>query len=327
MTDTRDRATPTKAHLVRVDAALRDPDVVLGPIVAGRVPTGFDPLDEVTGGFAPGSLVLLSGRPGVGKTALGLQWARAAAASGLNAAFVSYEHDARTLLARLVVAETAALLEAGHRRDEVLLAALRDHVSSHPPLGPEPLPDDVDAARASLEADGDRLFVVDDSTVSLVGDAFVHHLPPGIDLLVVDYLQRLPIGPADHGLAAARMLKQLALEEDAVVLAVSSLDAQGISKPRPGLEHLAGAEVVAYEADVVCELDDKLRVVSPVHHAFDPTLVGRFRNESVLEIVKNRHGAAGLAMEFDRDLANWRFRPSGRFVAERLRDPGGSGNS
>ena len=48
-----------------------------------RAPTGMDPLDRMLGGgFRMGDLVLLGGRPGVGKTIIGLQWARSIARSG-----------------------------------------------------------------------------------------------------------------------------------------------------------------------------------------------------------------------------------------------------
>ncbi|WP_309599762.1 DnaB-like helicase C-terminal domain-containing protein, partial [Klebsiella pneumoniae] len=41
-------------------------------------PTGFQDLDEVTSGLQPGDLVLLAGRPSMGKTALGLALCEAA---------------------------------------------------------------------------------------------------------------------------------------------------------------------------------------------------------------------------------------------------------
>lgn len=48
-----------------------------------RVPTGFTILDYLTyGGFAPGNLVILAARPSVGKTAVMLQMAKAAAMAG-----------------------------------------------------------------------------------------------------------------------------------------------------------------------------------------------------------------------------------------------------
>ena len=42
------------------------------PASSSGFPTGFHDLDELTGGFDPGALVALAGRPGSGKTAFGL---------------------------------------------------------------------------------------------------------------------------------------------------------------------------------------------------------------------------------------------------------------
>ena len=76
----------------------------------GRLPTGMDPLDRLLGGgFRASDFVLLGGRPGVGKTIAGLQWARAMAMSGATAVIASYEHDEQTLLGRLVALEIGNL--------------------------------------------------------------------------------------------------------------------------------------------------------------------------------------------------------------------------
>ena len=75
--------------------------------------TGFDPLDEVLGGgIRPGEVVLLGGKPGVGKTIACLQAARAMAQQGVAVVYLCYEHDDVTLLTRLLSCELGEILGA-----------------------------------------------------------------------------------------------------------------------------------------------------------------------------------------------------------------------
>lgn len=55
------------------------------------VPCGWPTIDNDTGGYQGGDLVMWAGRPGMGKTWLLLQQARAAAAAGFNVLFVTME--------------------------------------------------------------------------------------------------------------------------------------------------------------------------------------------------------------------------------------------
>jgi replicative DNA helicase len=75
------------------------------PVLSG-VATGFRLLDEYTGGFQPGDLVLIAGRPGSGKTSLALNIAtRCQAAKPVVTAFFSLEMTAESLLTRMLVQE------------------------------------------------------------------------------------------------------------------------------------------------------------------------------------------------------------------------------
>lgn len=68
-----------------------------------KVPTGFARLDELFyRGYAPGQLVVLAARPSVGKTAVMLQMAKAAAAAGKAATVFSLEMTAQDLGSRLL---------------------------------------------------------------------------------------------------------------------------------------------------------------------------------------------------------------------------------
>lgn len=68
-----------------------------------RVPTGLDALNAATyGGFGKGELIVLAARPSVGKTAVMLQFAKAAGMAGKTAAIFSLEMTADELGQRLL---------------------------------------------------------------------------------------------------------------------------------------------------------------------------------------------------------------------------------
>ena len=61
------------------------------------VPSGYEPLDTaLEGGFRTRELVIVGGPPGIGKTAVALQWARHGATVGRAVVYACYEHDEAT---------------------------------------------------------------------------------------------------------------------------------------------------------------------------------------------------------------------------------------
>lgn len=112
--DPTDRPSETRSVREALQALLegdRQPDRRLTSPIA----TGFDLIDRVLeGGIHPHDLVLLGGSPGVGKTVAALQMARHVAHHGKTAIYVSYEHDHRTMLGRLLAVELADLARPGN---------------------------------------------------------------------------------------------------------------------------------------------------------------------------------------------------------------------
>src|SRR6476469_5878791 len=88
-----------------------DEKLRLGHSAGARVwPTGFSALDvALTGGFRSGELVLLGGPQGLGKTAMALQMLRNTIAANRSAILFSYEHDAHSILERLLAIEAGAI--------------------------------------------------------------------------------------------------------------------------------------------------------------------------------------------------------------------------
>ena len=70
------------------------------------VPTGFADLDGLTNGLHPGQLIVIAGRPGLGKSTLGLDIARAASVkNGMPSAIFSLEMSKTEITMRLLSAE------------------------------------------------------------------------------------------------------------------------------------------------------------------------------------------------------------------------------
>jgi replicative DNA helicase len=90
----------------RIDAVLQEiEDVQSGKGVTG-VRTGFSDLDSLTGGLQPGQLVIVAGRPGMGKSTIAMDMARRCAIKdGHPAAFLSLEMPSHELDKRVLSAE------------------------------------------------------------------------------------------------------------------------------------------------------------------------------------------------------------------------------
>ena len=300
------------------------------------LPTGFWPLDDVLhGGCRQGDLLLVGGKPGEGKTVAALQWARHIALRGGTALFACYEHDEVTLLTRLLACELGEVAAARGCQDELRLdglrAGLRDVAAGtravREVLNSDPL---LREAEARLNAYGERLVLLRPSGTrtglpelrELVAEHGDEHAA-----LFVDYLQKVPVQPepaeeSERVKRVAEGLKEMALTMNVAIVAIAAADRHGLDSRRLRLHHFRGSTALAYEADVAMVLNPKIEVVSKVHLAYDATRAAEFRRFTVFSVEKNRTGAANIDLEFRKDFGNYRFDPTGRWVAERLWEEG-----
>lgn len=310
-------------------------DTRLKPARRSVFATGFEPLDDVLqGGIRPQDLVVIGGRPGVGKTIVALQWARSMAINGQVAIHVSYEHDERYLLWRLLLLEVrslmapgpAELVPEGELRDAVERVALGvQHIESLIDIDDDGL---LGRAAARVRSYADRLLFAraSGSHTNLTAlDRLLAERAEGESVLFLDYLQKVPNGSdvlpqIEHLARVSGGLKELALGHDVAVVAAASTDAAGLTSPRARLHHLRGSESIAYEADVVIMLNDKSWAVSKAHRAYDPVRARTFDDEVVFSIEKNRRGKPFVDLEFTKDFTFSRFDSEGSFVGERLID-------
>lgn len=286
--------------------------------------TAFEPLDEVLGGgLRAEQLTLVGGRPGIGKTILSLQWARAIASAGANATVVCYEHGPREILDRLLALEVRTIarpdeeFELDDARRAVLGLTDRD-AARRSPLAEEAL--------RRVESYGSRLSLVaaDGRSTDLTAlDAVAAQAGAG-GAVFVDYLQKVPVPGAlhddDRSRTAVEGLKDIAMRHRVAVVATAAGDREGIAGRRLRLSHLRGSTALAHECDVAILLNEKATAVSKVALAYNTARAETFQRQVVFSVEKNRSGQADLHLEFTKDFANYRFDPRGGFMTEKLVD-------
>jgi replicative DNA helicase len=208
------------------------------------IPTGFTDLDSMTSGLQPGDLVIVAGRPSMGKTAFSLNIAENVALNtGLPVAVFSMEMAA-TQLAMRMIGSVGRLdqhkMRTGRLEDE-------DWVRLTTALGKlndAPLFIDESAGLNALEvrARARRL----------------HRQCGKLGLIVLDYLQLMSATRSGENRATeiseiSRSLKALAKELDVPVVALSQLNRGLEQRPnkRPVMSDLRESGAIEQDADVI----------------------------------------------------------------------------
>ncbi len=207
------------------------------------LPTGFKKFDEMTAGFQPGDLIIMAGRPSMGKTAICINMAEyAAVEKEKSVAFFSLEMSAMQLILRMI--------------------SSLSHISMHKIrtgyLSQNDWPRITSAAQHLYEAK----IHIDDTPMQTVLDirskARRLKAEGSLDLIIVDYLQLM------HGRANSesrvleiseitRGLKGLARELEVPVIAISQLSRKVEERPnkRPQLSDLRESGSIEQDADIV----------------------------------------------------------------------------
>ena len=204
--------------------------------------TGMANLDRTLAGLRAGELVVLAGRPGMGKSAFAGHIVRTAAGDGHTCAVYSLEMEHRSWAERWACAEGG--VDAG--------AVRRGKLSR----------DQWDRWWAASERLASLPIVVDDtpslSLPALRSKARRVRARHGLGLIVVDYLQLMTSGEGhrernDEVGAVSRGLKALAKELSVPVLALAQLN-RGLESrkdKRPSLSDLRESGQIEQDADVV----------------------------------------------------------------------------
>ena len=207
------------------------------------VPSGFNDLDDITGGWQNSDLVIIAARPGVGKTGLICCAANNAAKLNLPIAIFSLEMSSVQLVDRLLSAES-----------EIPLAYIRKGIRNQGDIMK------IESAGSKIS----NLYIDDTPSLSILelrAKAMRLKTQHDIKMIIVDYLQLM----ADTGTkkvynreqeiaAISRSLKSLAKELDIPVIALSQLnrtvETRGGDK-RPQLSDLRESGSLEQDADMV----------------------------------------------------------------------------
>jgi replicative DNA helicase len=216
--------------------ALRSParDLVSTPL-----PAVTDLLD---GGLRPSDMLVLAGRPGVGKSLFASQWARHAARQGTGVLLISREMSRQSVVERLLIQESG--VAAGRVRRRALAAS--------------------DFAALDVAAETLARWPLEIRTLTPTAEAIAAELRASqgrqpTRLLIVDHLQLLDAAPKprDRRLEVehvSRGLKLLALERRVSVLALSSVsragERTGVARA-PVLSDLRESGAIEHDADIV----------------------------------------------------------------------------
>ncbi|MEA5040230.1 MAG: replicative DNA helicase [Clostridiaceae bacterium] len=235
------------------------------------IPTGFGDLDNCIGGLNKSDLILLAARPGMGKTAIALNIAQAAAQkSGKTVVVFQLEMSKEQIATRLLSSE--ALVDSRKLR----MGNLNE--------------DDWQKMAGATEKLQRLSILIDENSGITVPEmkAKCRRLGRDLGLIVIDYLQLLH-APGKHAenrvqevAEISRSLKIMAKELNVPVLCCSQLSRAPESRPdkRPVLSDLRESGSIEQDADIVMFIFREDYYNKETDH----------QNAAKLIIAKNRHG-------------------------------------
>lgn len=208
------------------------------------VPTGFRSIDDVTQGLQPGQMVVVAGRPAMGKSTLGVDFARAASLHHKMATVIfSLEMSKNELAQRIIAAETDIPLVALRRADDISSERWKVLNDFWGKLQDAPLfiDDSPNMSLMEIRAKCRRLKQTND-----------------LKLIVIDYLQLMSSGKQVESRQQevsefSRALKLLAKELEVPVVALSQLNRgpEARTDRKPMLSDLRESGSIEQDADVV----------------------------------------------------------------------------
>ena len=256
------------------------------------IPSGFTELDGYTSGFQNSDLILIAARPGMGKTALMLNFAANVAAGKYRypVAVFNLEMSSIQLVKRIISAQTGIpgeKLRNGDlsREDWTLVKNIVKEYRTVPLF----IDDSPDVSISSIRAKCRKL-----------------KLEKDIKLVIIDYLQLLTSGTRTDSRVnevgeISRALKLMAKELDVPVIVGSQLS-RSVEKrddKHPQLSDLRESGTIEQDADIVMSI-----YRDSYYHKNEDS---KFKDVAELDILKHRNGSTGkVKLMYDSDHARFR---------------------
>ena len=242
------RKTSDRRGVLHIEEALKSAFAEIEELHANKrditgIATGFQKLDFMTSGLQRSDLIIIAGRPGMGKTAFALNLAvNCSLKANAAVAVFSLEMADQQLVKRMLCSEgriSATNMRSGNLKD-----------SDWPKL--------AKAAGALSEA---SIYIDDTGSIALSdlrGKCRRLATEHGLDLIVIDYLQLMRGSKNAQGREQeiseiSRGLKALAKELNVPVIALSQLNRSLESRPdkRPVLSDLRESGAIEQDADII----------------------------------------------------------------------------
>ncbi|MBA2491711.1 MAG: replicative DNA helicase [Gammaproteobacteria bacterium] len=233
----KDIKTLLKSTVERIDALFEKDDPITG------IATGFSEFDEKTSGLQPGDLVIVAGRPSMGKTSFAINIAEyAAVKQQASVAIFSMEMPGEQISMRMLAS----------------LGRIDQHRLRIGKLAEEDWPRLSSAVSVLTDT---RLFVDDSAALTpteLRARSRRLKREHGLDLIIVDYLQLMQVPGTPENRATeiseiSRGLKALAKELGVPVVALSQLNRSLEQRPnkRPVMSDLRESGAIEQDADLI----------------------------------------------------------------------------
>ena len=257
-------------------------------------PSGFRDLDDITGGFQPGSLNIIAARPSMGKTALAVTIAQFGG-GGLNLPVLifSVEMSSEQLVLRMLAAESGVNLS---------------YIFSGT-MGRETFNKVIDAGGALSQR---NIYINDDSNLTTIDFRTrcrrfkTKH--PDLALIVIDYLQLMSVGEKrstdgrqQEVAEISRMLKATARELNCPVIALSQLsrETEKRNEKKPQLSDLRDSGAIEQDADTVI-------LIFRGDYYGDNEQNPDTHSTAEIRVAKNRNGSTGTCkLTFQREITRF----------------------
>ena len=236
------------------------------------LPTGFGVVDKSIGGLEPGQLIIIAGRPSMGKTSLALQISANISKRGQRVAFFSIEMNRKELTQRLLCNE--AEIDLGQMRTGLL--PKRDYAKIALAAGP------VSELPLHIEDSASQ------TTSSILSKSRQLKRNGGLGLVVVDHLGLMTIergqksDTRNNDLSTiTRGLKLAAKILDVPIVILSQLSREVERRPdhRPILSDLRDSGAIEQDADIVLFVyREEQYTPTPENRGRASIIIGKQRN-------------------------------------------------